>query len=164
MRKRLTLAAAPVALALVAAGCGAGATPAAKSTSTRSGGAAAGAPALTVTTRHTTLGTILVNGQGQTLYLFEKDKGMQSSCTGACVSIWPPLKATGTPVAGAGLSAIKLATAKRSDGTSAITYAGHPLYTYVGDTKPGDTHGQGLNQFGAEWYVLAPNGRKVDNG
>ena len=168
MKRRLALAAAPVALAgiaLVAAGCGGGT----QSTATGPGYAAAG-PAkspstATVGTRHTTLGTILVDAQGRTLYLFEKDKGKASSCSGACASVWPPLiAATAKGVTGRGLSAAKLGSAKRADGTTTVTYAGHPLYSYAGDAKARDTNGQGLDQFGAEWYVLAPSGNKIDNG
>jgi predicted lipoprotein with Yx(FWY)xxD motif len=101
---------------------------------------------------------------GRTLYLFEKDKGAASACTGACASIWPPLISGGKAAAGGGLSAVKLGTTKRSDGKTEVTYAGHPLYTYAGDAKSGDTRGQGLDQFGAEWYVLTPRGSKIDNG
>jgi predicted lipoprotein with Yx(FWY)xxD motif len=106
---------------------------------------------------------VLVDGKGRTLYLFEKDKGSASSCTGACASIWPPLTAADS-VAGPGVSAAKLGAIKRADGKTEVTYAGHPLYTYAGDAKAGDTRGQGLDQFGAEWYVLAPSGHKIDNG
>jgi predicted lipoprotein with Yx(FWY)xxD motif len=154
------------ALALVAvivAGCGG-------SSGTAGGGSAYGnakpAPKTatgTVSTRQTSLGRVLVDANGRTLYLFEKDKGATSSCNGACASIWPPLTA-GKADAGTGVTAADLGTAKRSDGKTEITYAGHPLYTYAGDQKPGDVAGQGLDQFGAEWYVLAPDGHKIDNG
>src|ERR1700744_5132894 len=171
MKKRMSFGV-PVAvagLALVAAGGGAAGTtsagpgagcppPAAAATSA----AAAPAQADTVATRHTGLGNVLVDAQGRTLYLFEKDKGMTSACSGACASIWPPLKATKV-VAGTGLSAAHLSGAKQPGGGGDVTYAGHPLYTYVGDTKPGETKGQGLNQFGAEWYVLSPSGTKIDD-
>ena len=171
MKKRMSFGV-PVAvagLALIAAGCGSAGTtsagsgagygaPAAAATSA----AAAPARADTVAARHTSLGDVLVDAQGRTLYLFEKDKGMTSACSGACASIWPPVTATKT-LAGAGLSATKLSVAKQPGGASDVTYAGHPLYTYVGDTKPGDTKGQGLNQFGAEWYVLSPSGKTIDD-
>ena len=127
-----------------------------------SSAAATRARAGTVATRHTSLGDVLVNAQGRTLYLFEKDKGMTSACSGACASIWPPLTAT-RAVAGSGLAAAKLTVARQPSGASDVTYAGHPLYTYVGDTKPGDVKGQGLNQFGAGWYVLSPSGKKIDD-
>jgi predicted lipoprotein with Yx(FWY)xxD motif len=117
------------------------------------------AAGLTVKVSTTKLGPILTDSSGRTLYLFEKDKGAMSACSGACASIWPPVSAMG--VAGHGLSAAKLGSIKRPDGTTEATYAGHPLYTYAGDAKPGDTRGQGLDQFGAEWYVLAPSGHKI---
>jgi predicted lipoprotein with Yx(FWY)xxD motif len=160
MRRRLSRITLPVTLAgvaAIAAGCGGGYTAA-------SGGGDQTASAPTVREAHSKLGTILVDGQGRTLYLFEKDKGSASSCTGACASIWPPLTSAGKAVAGGGLSAAKLGETKRSDGKTEITYAGHPLYTYAGDAKSGDTRGQGLDQFGAEWYVLTPRGSKIDNG
>jgi predicted lipoprotein with Yx(FWY)xxD motif len=166
MKKRLSFAAAPVAiagLALIAAGCGGSG-----GTGSSSAYAAAGKPIVapqagTISMRHTKLGNVIVDSHGRTLYLFQKDHGMSSSCAGACASIWPPLTATAKPNAAAGLSTTKIALIKRSDGTIQVTYGGHPLYTYVGDGTPGDTKGQGLNQFGAEWNVLAPNGTKIDD-
>jgi predicted lipoprotein with Yx(FWY)xxD motif len=165
MKRRLAIGAVPAALAgiaVIAAGCGGG-------SGTTGAGYAAGATAptanaATVSTRHTTLGTVLVDGRGRTLYLFEKDRGMASSCSAACASIWPPLTSAAKGVARGGVAAVKLGSIKRADGKTEITYAGHPLYTYAGDAKPGDTRGQGLDQFGAEWYVLAPSGHKIDNG
>jgi predicted lipoprotein with Yx(FWY)xxD motif len=121
---------------------------------------AAGAGGTRITTHRSDLGRILVDAQGRTLYLFEKDKGATSSCNGACASIWPPVTGA-TRVAGPGLSAAKLGSIKRADGKTEVTYAGHPLYTYAGDSKPGETSGQGLDDFGAEWYVLAPSGHKI---
>ncbi|WP_052434852.1 COG4315 family predicted lipoprotein [Streptacidiphilus melanogenes] len=111
----------------------------------------------------TSLGTFLVDGQGRTLYLFEKDTGPNSACTGACASVWPPDTTTGTPHAGAGVNPALLGTAMRADHTMVVTYNGHPLYTYAADHKPGDTNGEGSKAFGAGWYVVAPNGNKIDN-
>jgi predicted lipoprotein with Yx(FWY)xxD motif len=109
------------------------------------------------------LGQMLVDGSGRTLYLFEADKGNASTCNNACAQAWPPLLTTGAPSAGSGANAAELGTTTRSDGATEVTYHGHPLYNYAGDTKPGDATGQGLNQFGAKWYVLAPTGNKIDN-
>jgi predicted lipoprotein with Yx(FWY)xxD motif len=109
------------------------------------------------------LGQLLVDGSGRTLYLFELDKGTSSTCYGPCAQAWPPLLTTGGPSAGTGANAASLGTTTRNDGKAEVTYHGHPLYYYVGDTKAGDTTGQGLNQFGAKWYVLAPSGDKIDN-
>lgn len=107
------------------------------------------------------LGQILVNSQGRTLYLFKKDSGTTSTCTGACATFWPPLRATGKPTAGSGATASMLATTNRSDGGTQITYNAHPLYLYSGDKKPGDTQGQGLSTFGGLWYVLSSSGDEI---
>jgi len=167
MRRLLPLTLAPAALALVIAGCGGGGSPPGTASS---GGAysapkpAAGQAAATVGTERTSLGNVLVDAQGRTVYLFEKDKGDMSTCYGSCASIWPPV-ATGARVKVAGgVEAARLGSTRRTDGKTELTYGGHPLYTYAGDAKAGDVKGQGLNQFGAEWYVLAPSGNKIDNG
>jgi predicted lipoprotein with Yx(FWY)xxD motif len=109
----------------------------------------------------TKLGKVLVDGNGRTLYLFEADKGTMSKCDGACASAWPPLTTSGKPTAGAGVIASKLGTAKRPDGTTGVTYAGHPLYTYAGDGAPGQTAGEGLTDYGAPWYALSAAGKTV---
>jgi predicted lipoprotein with Yx(FWY)xxD motif len=109
----------------------------------------------------TKLGKVLVNGKGRTLYLFEADKGTSSKCAGACASAWPPLTTSGKPTAGAGVVAAKLGTAKRPDGTTGVTYDGHPLYTYAGDGAPGQTAGEGLTDYGAPWYALSAAGKTV---
>ena len=108
------------------------------------------------------LGKILVDGQGRTLYLWEADTGTASTCAGACASAWPPLTTDGQPVAGAGVSAAELGTSKRDDGTTEVTYNGHPLYTFSGDSTPGQTAGQGSDGFGAEWYVLSATGNAIE--
>jgi len=109
----------------------------------------------------TKLGKVLVDGNGRTLYLFEADKGTMSNCDGACAGEWPPLTSSGKPTAGAGVVASKLGTAKRADGTTGVTYAGHPLYTYAGDGAPGQTAGEGLTDYGAPWYALSAAGKTV---
>jgi predicted lipoprotein with Yx(FWY)xxD motif len=106
-----------------------------------------------------------VNGKGVTLYLFMKDKKGKSACSGACAQAWPPLLTKGRAKASGGASASKLGTTRRSDGTTQVTYNGHPLYTFVADRgKPGSTAGEGSKAFGAEWYVLATSGNKIDKG
>ncbi|MFL5975348.1 MAG: hypothetical protein ACJ76G_09445 [Solirubrobacterales bacterium] len=172
MKRLFLIALAPAATALVIAGCGGGGSgnaqpsnasggaPAAASDKTDNAGAAAGA---SVGLKKLKVGTALVDGQGRTLYLFEADKGSTSTCGGACASLWPPATTSGKPTAGSGVDATKLGTTKRSDGTLEVTYNGHPLYRYAPDTKAGDATGQGLNQFGAKWYVLAASGSKIDN-
>ena len=166
MKRPLFLLPVSLAAVLAVAGCGGGSsTGTASSTATP---APASAPktasAATVDVRKTDLGRILVDAQGRTLYLFEKDKNGQSACSDACASAWPPLTASGSATAGAGAVAKLLGTTKRSDGSMQATYRGHPLYLYAGDSASGQTNGQALDQFGAEWYVLAPTGNKVEHG
>jgi predicted lipoprotein with Yx(FWY)xxD motif len=137
-------------LALVAAGCGGAKT------------AAVGAPHAKIAARSTKLGTIITDADGRTLYDFKKDKGTTSACYGACASVWPPVTTSGTAVAGPGVRSAELGVTKRKDGSTELTYAGHPLYTFAGDAKPGDTKGNDIDQFGAEWYALSPAGEEAD--
>ena len=120
---------------------------------------ASGKPA-TLGVESTSLGKILVDGQGRTLYLFQGDTGTKSNCSGACATNWPPLTSA-NPTVGKGANASMIGTTKRSDGTTQVTYNGHPLYTFSGDSNPGDTSGQGVNAFGALWYTLSPAGQQV---
>jgi predicted lipoprotein with Yx(FWY)xxD motif len=115
----------------------------------------------TIEVRSTRLGKILVDSQGRTLYLFKKDSRGKSACSGECAKFWPPLRVRGKPTGGRSVSAAKLGTIKRSDGTRQVTYNGHPLYTFQQDSGPGQTHGQGLTAFGAAWFVLSPAGSQV---
>lgn len=107
------------------------------------------------------LGSILVDNRGRTLYLFEKDKRGRSSCYGACATYWPPLLTHGKPTAGARLKGSLLGVTKRADGTSQVTYAGHPLYRFAQDVRSGQVAGQNVDAFGAEWYVLSSSGKKI---
>jgi predicted lipoprotein with Yx(FWY)xxD motif len=109
-------------------------------------------------------GTFLVDSQGRALYLWEADKGKMSACDGACAQAWPPLTTDGTPKAGNGVKASLLGTTKRSDGTTEVTYNGHPLYYFAGDSGAGQTNGQGNDGFGADWWVVAPSGKAIENG
>ena len=117
-----------------------------------------------VKTSSSSFGRVLVDGSGRTLYLFEKDRHGRSACAGICATYWPPLIVRGTPKAGAGVKAASLKTTKRSDGGRQLTYAGHPLYRFSGDQAPGQATGQGMNAFGAEWYVVSPSGSKIERG
>jgi predicted lipoprotein with Yx(FWY)xxD motif len=110
------------------------------------------------------LGRILVDSKGITLYDFVKDKGTTSVCYGACAALWPPLLTKSKPVAGPGVRASLLGTTKRKDGKLEVTYNGHPLYYFVTDRKPGQTTGQGVNQFGGPWWVLSPAGKEIHHG
>ena len=115
-----------------------------------------------VALRKTALGAILVDGRGRTLYLFEKDSKGMSVCNTACVSYWPPLTSHGRAHAGKGVNQAMLGLTAARNGVRQVTYAGHPLYTFVGDKRAGQTTGEGLKNFGAGWYVLAANGKKVE--
>ena len=141
-------------IALAVAGCG-GASGSVSPPTTKDGRAA------TIGAANENLGKILVNSRGRTLYLFQKDSGTTSECTGACAVNWPPLRASGSPAIGSGANASLLASTMRSDGSRQITYNNHPLYTFVKDTKAGDTNGEGLTAFGGTWYAISPAGNQV---
>jgi predicted lipoprotein with Yx(FWY)xxD motif len=175
VRKASFISVAAVLSAGALAGCGStksspssAASPQASSSSAQqayapsaTGGASSTTSVALVTTKHDKLGTILAFGpKRMTVYLFEGDKGHASSCAGACASAWPPV--TGKPQAGSGAMASALGTIKRPDGTTQVTYKGHPLYMFVKDKDAGDAYGQGVKAFGADWYALAPSGNKVD--
>jgi len=151
----LTCAAAAPLAAFALAGCGGVSTGSSASPTTTSGRSA------TVGVNEGNLGKILVDSQGRTLYLFQQDSGTKSTCSGGCATAWPPLRASGKPTAGGGAKASLLGTTPRSDGRPQITYDGHPLYGYQGDSKAGDTNGQGIDGFGAPWYVLSPTGNEI---
>ena len=163
---KLVLPAVVGGTALVTAACSSGySKPAGASGSTPSYSAPSGqSTGAMVAVASSPLGQLLVDGSGRTLYLFEADTSSSSTCYGPCAQAWPPLLTKGSPSAGTGANAADLGTTTRNDGKAEVTYHGHPLYYYVGDSKPGDTTGQALNQFGAKWYVLAPSGDKIDNG
>jgi predicted lipoprotein with Yx(FWY)xxD motif len=122
---------------------------------------AGGAKGPVVSTATTSLGRILVDARGHTLYLFGKDRNGKSACAGACAAAWPPLIATAKPRAGAGAEASRLGTTRRADGRLQVIYNHHPVYTFVKDTKKGQTNGEGLNAFGGTWDALSPAGAKV---
>ena len=166
MRKPLAMLLVP-AIALLA-GCGssssnstksAASTPAAPSTSSTP---AAGAVQISTRTL-SGLGSVLVNAQGRTLYVFAPDKAKKVTCVGACASVWPPLALS------AGQKAVASGQAKASlvgsdpnpAGGRVVTYAGWPLYTYVADSSPGTARGQALNLNGGLWYVIAPSGKLI---
>jgi predicted lipoprotein with Yx(FWY)xxD motif len=112
----------------------------------------------------TGLGRVLVDAHGKTLYLWAHDKGSKSTCNGDCAEYWPPLIARGKPSAGSGAYATLLGTSRRSDGRLQVTYAGHPLYYFVQDTKPGQTKGEGLTGFGGRWDPVSAAGAPVRKG
>jgi predicted lipoprotein with Yx(FWY)xxD motif len=114
-----------------------------------------------VKVRKTSLGMILVDSKGHTLYLFAKDKRGKSTCYTTCAVNWPPYLTTGKPTAATGVKATLLGTTKRTDGKLQVTYNHHPLYRFKFDTKAGTTKGEGANAFGAHWYAVSPKGVKV---
>jgi predicted lipoprotein with Yx(FWY)xxD motif len=152
----LSRAAAIPLAALALASCGGASTGSAPSPTTTGG-----RPATVGIAKNGDLGRILVDSQGRTLYLFQRDNGTTSACYGACASSWPPLRASGTPTIGGGARASLVATTARSDGKPQVTYGGHPLYLFQGDEKPGDTNGQGVAAFGGGWFALSPAGIQV---
>jgi predicted lipoprotein with Yx(FWY)xxD motif len=175
MTRTFSLAALALASALVLAACG-GSGSSSSATSSSSGasstpsyGAArpstsnTSGAASVASTKTSSLGTFLVNGNGRALYLWDADHGSMSTCTGACAQAWPPLTTTGTAKASGAVKASLLGTTKRADGSHEVTYAGHPLYTFAGDTKAGQTTGEGSNGFGAPWWVVSPAGKALQH-
>jgi predicted lipoprotein with Yx(FWY)xxD motif len=144
--------------ALAVVGVGSGAANASVSSASH---AAASNTKAVVHVRTTDLGKTLVNAQNRTVYMLTADTGTTSSCTGACATAWPPVTATGTPSVGAGAKAALIGTTTRADGTKQVTYKGHPLYTFVKDTKAGQTNGEGVVAFGGSWFGLSPAGKQL---
>jgi predicted lipoprotein with Yx(FWY)xxD motif len=128
---------------------------------TSTSGAKARARGVTVALRRTRLGLVLVGPSGLTLYMFTRDRGGVSSCYGGCASIWPALVSSGTPRAGPGVRSSLLHSTRRRGGALQVSYAGHPLYYYAGDGTPGQTSGEGLDQFGGLWWALSSSGEAV---
>lgn len=160
--------------ALLLAGCAGGGTApgqapssgaVASQGSTTQGGTSQGSTSqggAVLKTGQTSLGTVVVNGQGMTAYVFDKDTANSgtSACTGACVSFWPPIKTpTGTPQV-SGVTG-KVGAITLPGGTKQVTLNGLPLYTYAADSKAGDATGQGSQGFGAGWWVVQPDGTKL---
>jgi predicted lipoprotein with Yx(FWY)xxD motif len=113
-----------------------------------------------ITTHSTSKGTVLANAQGQTIYWFAIDTATKSNCSGSCATYWPPV--IGTPAAAAGQTLPQgFGTITRSDGSKQATYNGHPLYTYAGDSAPGQVNGNGKNLSGGLWWAMTPSGAKL---
>lgn len=134
---------------LVVTGCGGGG-----SSSTHGESSASSGKAMTVSAGEVSgLGTVLVDSEGLTVYEFAKDKGSTSSCYGACARNWPPVLTEAKP-SGEGELASQLGTTRRNDGTTQVTFAGRPLYTYAGDSAAGEANGNGLTFFGGKWSAM----------
>ncbi len=115
----------------------------------------------TVSATNGDLGRMLVDANGRTLYLFLSDNGGASTCYGDCAANWPALTVNGKASAGDGVDASLLGTAERKDGSTQVTYAGHPLYTFAGDTAAGQTNGEGI---GNTWFAVSPQGTPLKGG
>ncbi len=164
IRKSAVTIAVAAGAGLLAAACSSSSS---SSSSSSAAPTAASAPASTspspaagtavLKTEHSSLGTVLANGQGLTVYWFAADHGTTSACSGACAAAWPPV--TGTPQAAAGVSLPgKLGTITRAGGVKQATYNGHPLYTFKLDTAPGQVKGNGVVGFGAHWHAITVGG------
>jgi predicted lipoprotein with Yx(FWY)xxD motif len=157
----------PLASALLATACGSAAASPAASSSSPASSAAAGSSAsastngTVITTKSGSTGAFLTNASGRAVYLWAKDGTNMSACSGACAAAWPPVPATGQLTAAGGVKASDLGTITRSDGTKQVTYDGHALYYFAGDSAAGQTNGQGSDSFGAPWWLVAPTGSKI---
>ncbi len=159
-RRRGFAAVGMVAVALLVAACGS----AAKSASTAVGANASdvsSSGALTIGTAHGSAGSYLVGAGNRAIYLWMADGKNMSHCSGACASIWPPVTSHAGPHAGAGVQAGMLGTITGAGGVKQVTYDGHPLYYYAGDSHAGSTTGQGSNGFGAKWWLVSTSGRAI---
>ena len=121
--------------------------------------AASASTGATIALKTTSLGTIIVDAQGRTLYKFDKDTAGTSTCYDQCAANWPALVATGTPTAGTGLDASKLTTVDRTDGTKQVKYGEFPLYYFAADKAAGDTNGQGKGKI---WWVVGADGKAIE--
>jgi predicted lipoprotein with Yx(FWY)xxD motif len=148
------------AVATVVAACGGNSS----SVSSAAGNAAASAKAgaaVSVATASSSAGTYLVGASGRPLYLWVADSHNKSVCGGACAVAWPPLTTKSAAVAATGVTMSQLGTTTRSDGVKQVTYDGHPLYYFAGDTSKGSFTGQGSTEFGAKWWLVAPTGAAI---
>jgi predicted lipoprotein with Yx(FWY)xxD motif len=155
-----------VGTTLLAAACGSssGSSSSSAATGTGTGSSSSASSAMVITTKTGSAGTFLTDGSGRAVYLFVKDPSGKSTCDGACAGAWPPVTTAGTPTASGGAVSSDLGTLTRSDGTKQVTYDGHALYYYVGDSSAGMTAGQGLDGFGAKWWLVAPSGASLTGG
>jgi predicted lipoprotein with Yx(FWY)xxD motif len=154
--------AALASVALILAACGgsssSGSTSAASAAPASSSASAGGT---TIGVAQASSGMYLTGPSGHAIYLWKADTGDKSTCSGACASEWPPLTVSGSPSAASGVSQSDLGTITRTDGTKQVTYDGHPLYYFAGDSSASATAGEGSNSFGASWWLVAPSGSPV---
>lgn len=155
-----------VGVAVLAAACSStssstGAAAGSASSAPASSGASASGSAMVIKTASSSAGTILTDGSGRAVYVWAKDTGSTSACSGACAAAWPPVTTTGTATASGSAQSSDLGTITRSDGTKQVTYDKHPLYYFAGDSGPGTATGQASDQFGAKWWLVAPSGSDI---
>ncbi|MFZ0324621.1 MAG: hypothetical protein WAN48_10875 [Actinomycetes bacterium] len=164
--RRVVMLVGAVGLAVAVAGCGSAASPAARSTTPSPASSTVGGTQAGLTTSKTPLGTILVDSQGRTIYMFAADRSGHSVCVGSCLTYWPIVPAPAGAQKPNASGAATIGSITRPDGAHQLTVNGWPVYTYVGDSSPGMTSGQGLNSSGGLWWVLAPDGVpiKASNG
>ena len=160
MRSKLLATYALTAAALLMAACG-GSSPSTATASPSPATSPVATGSKIVVASNAKLGSILVDDKGMTVYLFVADTGKESTCYTSCAAIWPPVLTDGTPQAGTGADASLLGTTTRTDGKVEVTYAGHPLYYFIQDKAAGDAKGQGINGFGALWWVMSPAGAAI---
>jgi predicted lipoprotein with Yx(FWY)xxD motif len=163
---RAGAAAALAGVVLIVAGCGGGSS----SSTTSSAAASASASAtssrapttgVSIRTAKGSAGTYLTGPSGRALYLWVADSNGKSNCSGACASAWPPLIASTTPIAAAGVTSADIGSITRSNGVKQVTYKGHPLYYFIGDPSAGTTKGEGNDGFGAKWWLVTPSGTAI---
>jgi predicted lipoprotein with Yx(FWY)xxD motif len=142
------------AAGLLVAACGSSAS----NSTSKTNATGSSSAALRLSTANGAAGTYLTDGSGRALYLWKADSGAASSCLGSCAQEWPPLIANAAPSAGTGVQGGHLTTVARPGGGRQVTYKGHPLYYFAGDSGPGKTTGQGSDDFGAKWWLVAPSG------
>ncbi len=158
MKKIASLVGGLACISLVFTACGKGPVSSLSGTPTTNS-------SVTLSTESSPAGQILTDGQGHTLYDFVPDTPTESHCVSTtCVFLWPPLVVNGPVTVGKGLTQSLVATIKRPDGSTQVTYGGHPLYTYNSDVKPGMVLGQAISQAGGLWYVISPTGQQITTG
>ncbi|NNN19750.1 MAG: hypothetical protein HKL84_07855 [Acidimicrobiaceae bacterium] len=149
-------------LMLILAGCGGSSSTSSSAYSSSSGSASQGIVS-SVSTINSKYGKILASTSGYVYYMFEPDTSKTSACYGACAITWPPVTVAGSanPAVSGGANKSLVGTITRTGGTKQVTYGGHPLYTFKGDSGPDQTNGQGINHFGGYWYVMGADGQPV---
>jgi predicted lipoprotein with Yx(FWY)xxD motif len=160
-RPAVHLTIALAAAGVFAAACGAGSSGGSATVGSQpTAGNSSASTGVTLMTHKGPAGTYLTDAKGRSLYVFAKDTSGTSNCSGSCAHYWPPLTGASPQVA-SGLTASMAATTSRSDGSTQVTYNGHPLYLYIGDSKVGDTNGQGLDLSGGKWWLVDPHGAAI---